>query len=210
MDDLQSYWRQGPKSGKRLGTESFIAEELYAILRACGEKTLDLWTKPAIGGISAGGNGALYYGEKYSHLFGQVYAISPVFRGDSDRELEPEDRAAFGRGREFCEQDIVCRYERLPKKGSCRYPVPRFQVEIAKDDPFYRGSDGVAPEVGASTRRFLSRLQDECPVNAPPFTKSGGHSLPYFRGGVERMLTYFCRGFYSHTGSAHTADPAPH
>jgi len=197
-DDRKSYWREGPKSGRHLGTESLITKELFEILRACGAETVDLKIKPAIGGISAGGNGALYYGEKYSGLFGQVYALSPVFRGDDDRTLEPEDRIAFGKGQDFCEQDIVCRYKKRPAvAGACPYPVSRFKVEIAKDDAFYVGTGGIPPQVTRTTRDFLGRMRNDCPDNVLPPNLSGGHTEAFFRPGVKRMLSYFCDGFAS-------------
>lgn len=200
-DDQKSYWREGPKSGPRLGTESWLTREIFAILKQCGRETVDLKTKPAIGGLSAGGNAALYYGEKYAKLFGQVYALSPVFRGDDDRALEPEDRAAFGRGAEFCEQDIVCRYEKFKGKfDPCPYPVRRFKTEIAQDDMFYAGTGGVAPEVSSRTRAFFNQLRHDCPENAEPPSLTGGHTVEFFKPGLSRMLKFFLRRFQ--TGSA--------
>ncbi len=73
-------------------------------------KSLDE-SKLAVGGISAGANGALFYGAKHHSLFSQVYALSPVFRPDLDKALLPQDRAAFGRGADFRRQDIVSWYD---------------------------------------------------------------------------------------------------
>lgn len=198
VDLKSSYWREGP--GKEQGTESMIVHELYEILKACGRDSLDFQTLPALGGISAGGNAALYYGGKYSGKFGQIYSLSPVFRPDEDEALLPEDRRAFGRGSDFNEQDIVWLYKNRFKTGrACNYPVDRFRMEIAKDDVFINAESDISEKVVENTRQFISQLVDDCPGRAFQPSRTGGHSPLFWRAGIERMYEFFCEGFVSRT-----------
>jgi S-formylglutathione hydrolase FrmB len=185
--DSHSYWRNGTKQ-HLMQTESMVISELMVGLRFCLKDKLEMARiKPAITGISMGGNGSFYYGMKYPSQFSQGYFISPIFRGQ-DR-LAPEDKPVFGIGADFAQQDALTRFQTLPeKKNECSYPLSRWRAEIAADDELRDKSV-------TDTDLALKTIAANCRGHVETERCTGGHSEKFWRGALYRSLNFIGEGF---------------
>ena len=173
-----SYWKNGPAD--EFGTARMVSTDLVKHLEAMPGLARGDRAQRAIIGISMGGHGSLYLAAKQPETFSAVYAMSPVFRGP--RQLEPEDRAAFGKGHKFRAQDPGSLFRSSAQKGIPIYATQRAGVEMGKDDFFLDNP--------ARTRRLLSRLQKSLGTEQVNFTRPGGHDAEYWRGALARAAEF--------------------
>ena len=178
-----SYWKNGVKD--EFGTLQMITEDAISHF----DKTVPGGAREAkdraIMGISMGGHGSVFSTMKRPDLFGQLYAISPVFRAEDG--LEPQDRPAFGSGSQFLANDPRSLAEDRSSKGLSPIPIDRFHVEIGNEDSFLRNN--------SSTHQFLKMLQEKYGSSRIEMHRSGGHDGTYWKGALGRAIQFLGEGF---------------
>ena len=112
--------------------------------------------------------------------FGQVYAMSPVFRSES--ELSFDDRAPFGSGSDFMRQDPVMIYQHNRSIGAiCGFPMMgQFHIEMGRDDGFFYST--------ARTLPFLKTVARDCGSISVDVSRPGGHDTSYWIPAMSRAI----------------------
>ncbi len=178
-----SYWKNGPKN--EFGTLNMITEDAISHFdQQLPGGPRDRKSR-AIFGISMGGHGAMFATQKRPNLFSQLYSISPVFR--SEESLEPQDRAAFGSGKEFQRNDPYSLAKERNQKDRSSLSVERFHIEIGKDDGFLRD--------GSNTAEYLQHLQTEFGDDQVEMHYPGGHDGSYWKHALLRSIQFLGDGF---------------
>ncbi|MCO5143685.1 MAG: alpha/beta hydrolase-fold protein [Oligoflexia bacterium] len=172
-----SYWKDG--SGEKLGVAKMIGEDLIEhIEENLGPKQNK---NRFLLGISMGGHGAIYIGDKYAEKFAAIYSISPIFRREN--ELEEADRAGYGSGQEFRKNDPASFYQDRIAKGEVGFRFRQFRIEIGKDDTLLNSYP--------NTKYFLQQLQRDFGSQKVNTIRPGGHDSTYWSGALSRASRYF-------------------